>query len=677
MKSSLLFTATLLAGTALAPLAVQAAPTVAVRLPERFRLLTNQLYDLRVEATGLTDTASANVRILVNGNDVTASLPAPEVTTNNDANTADLDKAWTFRSTSFPTAGVQTIVAQVTDNSGTGAYNQRIGVQPFSFDTRAGALPKKNIILFIGDAMGTAYRDSGRLVGQSTGNRFRQGFFDQLQNMDTMPASGMVMTYALDRVVPDSANTASAWCTGNKAVDGSMGVFPDNNDFRYNSSTTVATGQTLPPLQLTKQYVLDNPRVETLWEYLKRLYGYKTGVVSTADITDATPAGEGSHTLLRALTFDIARQFVDGNAATSGGGPGSFTNGPVFDVILGGGREHFDLRTTTNSSDTRNLITELQGKGYTYVTDRTSLNGLAAGTGAPDKLLGLFYSSAGVNNSIAPAATGANGNMNVSYDKLGLARPSDESGSNSATNAPNFNGFTNQPFLDEMTTKAIATLSKSGGPFILMVEGASIDKMSHPNHAAGVFYEVIEFDKAVGVGRAFGARNGQNTDTLVLVTADHDQSMVINGVTDTTVANSVLNTRSYSVYPRTASVYDPGLGAGGTGASVGATTLAPGNGGNNVGEVVGFPNYVAQTYSGGVYPDNANRFKLAVGFRTGNHAGSSVPITADGPGNLLFTGYFDQTDVFFKMAKTLSSDTSPLDEFRKIQTKFSTISPNY
>ena len=82
--------------------------------------------------------------------------------------------------------------------------------------------------------------------------------------------------------------------------------------------------------------------------------------------------------------------------------------------------------------------------------------------------------------------------MDVAYDKLGLQKPPDEPN-------PNFAGFTDQPFLDEMTTKAIATLSKGGGPFILMVEGASIDKQSHPNHANGQVWDTIEFDKAVGV----------------------------------------------------------------------------------------------------------------------------------------------------------------------------------
>lgn len=636
-----------------------AVPAVQVRLPERFRLLTSQLFDLRVEATGLANPAAATVQIVINGSDVTASLPAPEVTTDNDANPADGDKAWTYRAYSFSTEGVKTVVATVTDGAaakgkgdqGSGSYTQRIGVQKFSFGPN-GTLPKKNIILYIGDAMGTAYRDAGRLVAKSTGNRMRQGFFDEFQEMDTMPATGMVMTYALDRIVPDSANTATAWASGNKTVDGTLNVFPDNNDFRFNSSAGT--------LQATKQYALDNPRVETLWQYLKRLYGYKTGIVSTADITDATPGGEGGYSLLRSLTFDIARQYTDG----AGNG---FVTGPEFDVILGGGAEHFDRRNTTNSGDTRDLTVDLVSAGFTYVTNRTDLNALAT---PPDKLLGLFFRAASVSN------TGANGNMNVAYDKLGITRPSDEP-------PPNFNGFTDQPFLDEMTSKAIATLNKNNSPFILMVEAASIDKQSHPNHEAGVVWDTIEIDKAIGVGRRFGTNNGtvQNNNTLILVTADHDQSLSIVGLTDTTQTGGVLNTRSYSIYPKTGAnartEYNPTITPG-VGPGVGAAAgLAPANFGNNAGEVTGFPNYVDQTYSGGVYPDNANQFKLAVGFRTGNHTGSSVPITADGPGAFLFGGYYDQTDIFFKMSRVLSNDTSPLDEFRKARARFNTISQNY
>lgn len=593
-----LLVSALLAGavsTQLLP-AVQAAANVQIRLPERFRVLTDQLFDLRVEAMDLAD-LSAGLAVKINGTDVTATLPSPEITTDNDDNAASADKAWTFRNVSFNAAGVATVEAVVED--GVGA--SRIGIQEFKLrDRRKG----KNIILFIGDAMGTAYRDLGRIVAKSTDNRFREGFFDELQEMDQMPVNGMVMTYALDRVVPDSANAATAWASGNKTIDGALNAFPDNDDWRFFDFPAI-------PLQDRKQFALNNPRVETLWEYLKRRHGYKTGIVTTSDVADATPGGEGGHTITRSLLKDVTRQYVDG----------VFTSGTTFDVILGSGKEHFISRTLANSGDTRNLASELVAAGFTYVQTRAELNGLSVGASAPAKLIGLFRT----------------GNMNVAYDKLGLVRPPDEP-------IPDFGGFTDQPFLEEMTAKAIATLSKDGRPFILMVEGASIDKQSHPNHAAGQIWDTIELDKSIGVGRSFATNASNSGQTLVLVTADHDQSIHILGLVDTTVPGATQNIRS----------------------GVAFTGL--------VGEVDFFPDYENMATG---YPGNSNRYRVAVGYRTGGHTGSSVPLTAEGPGALLFTGYYDQTDIFFKMARTLGSETAPLDAALKTKSLYKTIDQNY
>ena len=103
--------------------------------------------------------------------------------------------------------------------------------------------------------------------------------------------------------------------------------------------------------------------------------------------------------------------------------------------------------------------------------------------------------------------------------------------------------------------------------------------------------------------------------------------------------------------------------------------MAPSSSGNNIGEVEGFPDY--EDADGDGYPENLNQFRIVTAFRTGNHTGSSVPITAEGPGALQFTGYFDQTDIFFKMARTLSNDTKALDDFLKEKNKLETISPNF
>ncbi len=101
---------------------------------------------------------------------------------------------------------MSTLTATVTADGKTLTDSRNIQVRPFSFPQR------RNLILFIGDAMGTAYRDSIRLVDRAIVNSngkssFREGFFDSLSEMDRMPVSGMSMTYGTDAIVPDSANT--------------------------------------------------------------------------------------------------------------------------------------------------------------------------------------------------------------------------------------------------------------------------------------------------------------------------------------------------------------------------------------------------------------------------------------------------------------------------------------
>lgn len=571
----------------------QTPPTVRIVVPERFRVLTNQYFDLRIEAENLSS-VRARVQVTVQ-NESGQTEPINfagnyEITVDNDNQPTSLDRAVTYRKMSFATPGLKTIQAIVVDNRRIYGFSTQIYVQDFNLTGQ------KSIVLFIGDAMGTAYRDASRIVAQSTENRFREGWFDDLQQMDKMPVTGMAMTYSLENIVPDSANTGAAWASGNKTINGALNVFPDNNDFRYSSSNQ----------QATKQFALDNPRVETLWQFLKRRHNYKTGIVTTSDVTDATPAAEGAHTITRSLGYDIARQYVDG----------TITPGNQFDVIMGGGLERFNARTATNSGDTRNLVAELQAAGYTYVQNRTELNALNT---APAKVLGLFRT----------------GNMNVAYDKLLLNRPADEP-------APNFGGFTNQPYLDEMTSKAIASLKQGGAPFILMVEGSSIDKQSHPNYAAGQIWDTIEFDKSVGIGRDYFNTDAQTrANTLVLCTADHDQSLHIIGAVDTQVPNAVQNVISTLPYPN---------------ASRGQGTVGIEN---RVGETEGFPDY--EDANDDRYPENTNRVRIKVGYRTGDHTGSSVPVTAEGAGALLFFGYYDQTDIFFKMAKSLTLNTATLD----------------
>jgi alkaline phosphatase len=85
-----------------------------------------------------------------------------------------------------------------------------------------------------------------------------------------------------------------------------------------------------------------------------------------------------------------------------------------------------------------------------------------------------------------------------------------------------------------------------------------------------------------------------------------------------------------------------------------ATTSASDPASNTYSTYFGSTAYPIDSKSG--YPANsgAGLRRLAVGFRTGDHTGSSVPVTAEGPGAFLFTGYMDQSDIFFKMAASIS-----------------------
>jgi alkaline phosphatase len=306
-------------------------------------------------------------------------------------------------------------------------------------------------------------------------------------------------------------------------------------------------------------------------------------------------------------------------------------------------------------------------------------------------LLGLFRgNSSPAPNSAGLAATDSN--MTVAYDKLKLPRPASEGIPNAVGNYPD------QPMLDLMTQKAIEYLSSSFGQsgFILMVEGASIDKESHPNNAAGTIWDTIEFDKAVGVARAFAAKRNPK-DTLVVVTADHDQSMSIIGVSNipdsayldqnksttaswttdrgqqgfTVFGDSYANARAGLPFinasgngdwaasrVNTGAQYTPGVFA--------LTQRADTPQGDTYVTYSGFPGYTLDSKTG--YPTNTaasgqTMRRLAVGFRTGDHTGSSVPVTAEGPGAFLFTGYMDESDIFFKMATSLTGDTADGDKF--------------
>jgi alkaline phosphatase len=222
---------------------------------------------------------------------------------------------------------------------------------------------------------------------------------------------------------------------------------------------------------------LAHPKVENIAELVKRTRGMSVGLVTTSNITDATPAAMVAHTRRRA-----EQNFIAGEMSKA-------------DVVLGGGSWQFIPRSTPGSrrKDDRDLIAEFKSKGYAFAGTRQEL---LSATG--DKILGLFNLD----------------NMNVYLDREILKNPEV------------LGGFTDQPNLIEMTRKAIEVLSKNENGFFLMVEGACIDKQLHVMDWERSAYDTIEFDRAIAVAREFAAKDGS---TLILATADHSHGISIVG----------------------------------------------------------------------------------------------------------------------------------------------------
>jgi alkaline phosphatase len=603
-------------------------------LPERTRLLEDQRVDLVLEARNAT---SGTLAVTANGVDITKLFSGP-VAANLDCDSTK-DAVWRADLVSFSTPGSVRIMATLESPEGRLSTISDISVQPFAKPE------KKNAILFVGDGMTQAWLDAGRIVGRSVetvpGVRgLREGFFDRLLEMDQMPVSGSGMTIGQDKVIPDSAPTATALATGNKTFDGAIGAFADGTDCAFGSGAVDAT----------KQFALDNPRVENIAEYLKRRFGYRIGIVTTSNLPDATPSAFGSHTADRDMAFEIVSQYLQ-NPLLGGL--------PAADVFMGGGGESFN---PTVRADGRDMIAEFKAQGYQVVRTATELKGLEPSAG---RVLGIFKEvSTTIHSSrVRPSSSSV---MNVAYDKLNLTRPGSEP-------LPSFNGWADQPFLDLMTRKAIEALAGPDGnqPFFLMVEGASIDKQSHSGHAAGATWDVIELDKAVGAARTWAAARKQ-ADTLLVVTADHGHPMVIIGaapISDadyfdrtgfSTSMTSPLGTLTTTIYrdanhnTRAAVPYG----------SVGGRTGPPAVNNIDVYGYFGTPDYIDADGDG--YPENVasggrGTVRLAYGFRTGSHTSATMPVLAQGPGALLFTGVYDQTDIPLKIAAALATDTSDLD----------------
>jgi alkaline phosphatase len=262
--------------------------------------------------------------------------------------------------------------------------------------------------------------------------------------MESLPCKGRARTISVPPTnlrpgrehVTDSAAAGTALAAGRKVYNGVLSV------------ASPGDGRPYPT-------VLENFAAQ----------GKMTGIVSTAYITDATPAAFAAHASARGNRADIVACYLK-------------TVRP--NLILGGG----------DTDKKANLTPEaIKAAGYEVVTNKTQLAGLKAGPGC--HVFGLF----------APS--------NMPYEAQKAA----------AATQPDRAALLDAPSLSQMAAAALRLVAAEPKGFFLMLEGALIDKAAHRHDLTLCLPEVVEFDKTTSLVMEWARKR---KDTLVVVTADHE-----------------------------------------------------------------------------------------------------------------------------------------------------------
>jgi alkaline phosphatase len=290
-------------------------------------------------------------------------------------------------------------------------YTNYHEIKNIPINKRISSKKPKNIIFMIGDGMGAA-----QIYAAMSANKGKLNF-------ELCPITGFHKSYSAEDYITDSAAGATAFSIGKKTYNAAIGVDKDS---------------------IPQKTILE----------LAEEKGLATGLVATSSITHATPASFIAHQKSRKMHEEIAADFLKTDV----------------DIFIGGGKEFFQNRKI----DKRNLLTELQNKGYQVITDTISTVIKSDKT----KIAALLA------NDGMPKYSEGRGDMLM----LG-------------------------------SQKAVEILNKNKKGFFLMIEGSQIDWASHDNNLQYLVEETLDFDKVIGEMLEFAAQDGE---TLVIITADHE-----------------------------------------------------------------------------------------------------------------------------------------------------------
>ncbi len=301
-----------------------------------------------------------------------------------------------------------------------------------SGETAETGIPKY-IFLFIGDGMSypqvqatnyylNAMEDDGDEILTS----------ESKLNMMKFPVAGSAQTYDSTSFCPDSASTATSISTGHKTYSGTI-----NMDEKMETS------------------------YETIAEKLKKQLGYKVGILSSVNLNHATPAAFYAHQASRNNYYEIGEEMIASD----------------FDYFAGGGLK----KTTGAEGDKKDLYELASEAGYKVVKTQAEAEALTAEDGK----------TIVIDETLADDDA-MSYDMDLEEGEWGLA---------------------------DYVEKGIEVLDNETG-FFMMCEGGKIDWACHANDAAATITDTIAMDEAVG--KAVEFYNEHPDETLILVTGDHE-----------------------------------------------------------------------------------------------------------------------------------------------------------
>ena len=308
----------------------------------------------------------------------------------------------------------------------------------------ASAAPKY-VFLFIGDGMSyPQIQSTSDFLGALQDEDYRQAqpSLDDNQgaildgpeylNFMNFEAAGSAVTYDSNSFAPDSASTATSIATGYKTYSGSINV---------DETGTVA--------------------YETIAEQLRDQKDYKIGVVTSVNLNHATPAAFYAHQASRSSYYEIGLELIDSD----------------FDYFAGGGL----LKPTGSDGDQESLYDLAEKAGYTVAMTDAEAEAIDASTGK----------AIVIGEHLADSDA-------LAYE---LDRTDD------------------MWSLADYVEKGIEVLDNDTG-FFMMCEGGKIDWACHANDAASTIHDTQALADAVQVAIDFAKEHAD--ETLILVTGDHE-----------------------------------------------------------------------------------------------------------------------------------------------------------